>query len=187
MSNREWVVREGDDAIGGTGRTEEVFVNDRALMCVQVLSCCRLYREMGSDFGILPMPKLDEAQEKYCSYMCGSTCITIPKTNPDQDRTGLILEALSAESRRLVIPAYYDVALSAKYLRDEGSYHMLDIILDNRVYDICTTIYDWGGFTAQVSNLAKKGDPNFASVIDKNESKVEAAIQKTIDAYNEVD
>ena len=183
MSRREWVVREGEDPIEGTGRTEEVFINDRALMCVQVLSCCRLYREMGSDFGILPLPKLDENQKKYCSYMCGSTCIALPATNTDPDRTGLILEALSAESRKLVIPAYYDVALSAKYLRDEGSYKMLDIILENRVYDICTTIYDWSGFTGQVAALAKKGDLNFSTVIEKNESKVEAAIQKTIEAY----
>jgi len=187
MSNREWVVREGDDSIGGTGRTEEVFVNDRALMCIQVLSCCRLYREMGSDFGILPMPKLDENQAKYCSYMCGSTCISIPKTNNNLDRTGLILEALSAESRRLVIPAYYDVALSAKYLRDERSYDMLDIILDNRVYDICGAIYDWGGFTGQVAALAKKNDPNFASLIEKNEGKVLTAMKKTIEAYEAVE
>ena len=188
MSNREWVVREGDDNIGTgeAGRTETVFVNDRALMCVQVLSCCRLYKDMGSDFGILPMPKLDENQEKYCSYMCGSTCITIPKTNTNLDRTGLILEALSAESRRLVIPAYYEVALGAKYLRDEGSFKMLDIILDNRVYELCD-IYAWGGLSAAISNLAKKNDINLASVIEKNEDKTIAAIQKTVDAYNNVE
>ena len=186
MSQREYVVREGDDAIGGTGRTEEVFVNDRALMCVQVLSCCRLYKDMGSDFGILPMPKLDGSQEKYCSYMCGSTCITVPKTNTNLERTGLILEALSAESRRLVIPAYYDVALSAKYLRDEGSYKMLDIILENRVYELCD-IYAWGGFAGAVSALAKKADMNLASVIDKNEAKVLSAIQKTVEAYDAVE
>ncbi|MCL1859386.1 MAG: ABC transporter substrate-binding protein [Oscillospiraceae bacterium] len=186
MGHRDWVVREGDDAIGDNGRTEIVFINDRALMCVQVLSCCRLYKDMGSDFGILPMPKLDEFQEKYCSYMCGSTCITIPKTNTDLDRTGLILEALSAESRRLVIPAYYDVALGAKYLRDEGSYKMLDIILANRVYELCD-IYGWGGLSSAVSALAKKADMNLASVIDKNEDKTMAAIQKTVDAYDEVE
>jgi hypothetical protein len=186
MSRRDWVVREGADPIGENGRTEVVFVNDRALMCIQVLSCCRLYKDMGSDFGVLPMPKLDEAQDRYYSYMCGSTCITVPKTNTDLDKTGLILEALSAESRRLVVPAYYEVALSAKYLRDEGSYRMLDIILDGRVHEI-NEIFNWGGLSGAINNLAQKADPNVMSAIEKVEPKVITAIQKTIDAYNNVD
>jgi len=186
----EFMTRSGWVAIDGThniGSTEEVFANDRALMCIQVLSCVRLYREMASDFGILPLPKLDESQESYNSVMVGSTCITIPKTAPEPARTGLILEALSAESRRLVIPAYYEVALGAKYLRDEGSVKMLDIILDTRVYDILDTIYGWGGFSGVVATAARRGDPNFTSLFEANQDRVIAAIERTLEAYAEVD
>ncbi|MCL2096849.1 MAG: hypothetical protein FWH10_08110 [Oscillospiraceae bacterium] len=184
LNRREWVALDGRENIGST---EVVFASDRALMCIQVLSCVRLYREMESDFGILPMPKLDEEQEKYSSYMVGSTCITIPKTNPNPARTGLILEALSAESRRLVIPAYYEVALGSKYLRDEGSVKMLDIILDNRVYDILEVIYGWGSFSTDVYNLSVRGDLNFASLLESREGRVTAAIEKTLEAYAEVE
>jgi ABC-type glycerol-3-phosphate transport system substrate-binding protein len=184
MLERQVVVREGTDF---PGRTEEVFVNDRALFCGQVLSCVRLYKDMGSDFGILPMPKLDENQEKYSTYSLWSSCIAIPSTNPDIERTGHILEALSAESRKLVIPAYYEVSIGTKYLRDEGSVRMLDIILDNRIYDIGDSMYNWGGFTGAVSTMAQRGDLNFASAIEKYKERVETAIQKTVDAYELVD
>ena len=39
--------------------------------------------------------------------------------------------------------AYIDRALTYKYLRDEESADMLDIIFDNRVYEV-VDIYKWG-------------------------------------------
>ena len=186
MLQRNVVVREWLDF---NGPTDVLFINDKALFCCEVLGCVRVFKDMGSDFGVLPFPKLDESQDRYYTYTLVSTCIGVPVTNQNLDRTGTILEALSAESRKLVIPAYYDVALGLKYLRDEGSLRMLDVILENKIYDICDSrvMYKWGGFAEAVKNFAKKGDVNFFSVIDKYEDKTIADIQKTIDAYNETD
>ena len=36
----------------------------------------------------------------------------------------------------MYVPAYYDVALTGKHIRDEDSAEMLDIILDGRVFDL---------------------------------------------------
>ena len=186
MLQRDVVLREYLDF---NGPTDMIFINDKALFCCEVLGCVRLFRDMGSDFGVLPFPKFDELQERYYTYTLISTCIGIPVTNTNLDRTGVILESLGAESRRLVIPAYYDVALGLKYLRDEGSIRMLDIILEGKIYDICNSqvMYNWGGFSTAVLNLSKKGDTNFAAVLEKYEDKTNADIQKTIDAYDSID
>ena len=182
---REVVVREYTDT--PNLRTEEMFVNDKALFCAQVLSCVRLYKNMGSDFALLPFPKFDEAQPAYCTPALWSSCLAIMTTNPDLEKTGLLIEALSAESRKIAIPAYYEISIGTKYLRDEISVRMLDIILENRIYDINQSMYNWGSFPAAFDAAASKGDRNFASLIEKNEAKIEAAMQKTIDAFAEVE
>jgi ABC-type glycerol-3-phosphate transport system substrate-binding protein len=185
LFDREVVVREFTDTPGL--KTEDMFVNDKALFCAQVLSCVRLYKNMGSDFALLPFPKFDEAQEKYYTPTLWSSCLAIPTTNSDWEKTGLIIEALSAESRKIVIPAYYEISIGTKYLRDEISVRMLDIILENRIYDINQSMYNWGGFSGTLDGAASKGDKNFASLIEKHETKLETAMQKTIDAFADVD
>ena len=184
LFQREVVVREFTDT--PNIKTEEMFVNDKALFCAQVLACVRLYKNMGSDFALLPFPKLNEAQEKYCTPALWSQSLVIPTTNPNLEKTGFILEALSAESRKVTIPAYYEISIGTKYLRDEISVRMLDIILENRIYDIIESMYNWGSFSGAYSSAASKGDKNFASLIEKYEPKIEAAMQKTIDAFMDI-
>lgn len=58
-----------------------------------------LYRDMEDVVGVLPFPKADETMEKY--YTCHDPSVSllaIPSSASDPDRTGLIVEALAAES-----------------------------------------------------------------------------------------
>ena len=182
---RDTVVREFTDT--PNLKTEDMFVNDKALFCAQVLACVRLYKNMGSDFALLPFPKLDDSQDAYYTPALSSQCLVIPTTNTNIEKTGFLLEALSAESRKIMIPAYYEISIGTKYLRDEISVRMLDIILENRIYDINQSMYNWGNFPSAYDTAASKGDPNFASLLEKNEAKLEAAMQKTIDAFADLD
>ena len=63
-------------------------------------------RGMEMDFGILPLPKLDSAQENYITHMNPHTGagISIPVSASDLERTGMILEDLAAESRYTLQP-----------------------------------------------------------------------------------
>ena len=47
------------------------------------------------------------------------------------DTMGAVLEVLSRESAKNVVPAYYETALKVKYARDDQSSKMLDIIRYN--------------------------------------------------------
>ena len=81
-------------------------------------------RAMETDFGILPIPKLDSSQEKW-GHTVGSRYtgvgMAVPITARNLERTGHILEAICAESRYTTIPTYYDVSLKTKFARDEES------------------------------------------------------------------
>jgi hypothetical protein len=138
-------------------------------------------RNMDDDFGILPLPKYSEFQEKYYSdvnsysgYMIG-----IPKSASEPERTSVILEALAAESRYTLLPAYYDITLQRKFTRDEESGAMLDILFSTTVYD-SGSAYNFAGIWGEMSNLCSKEDRNFVSWCEKYELKVIQAIEKMV-------
>lgn len=96
-------------------------------------------REMDDDFGILPYPKYDEAQEDYSTVVFDNHSVfCVPKTAKDPERSGLILDAMGYESMKLVTPAYYDILLGGKVARDEESREMLDIIRGSFRFDFAT-------------------------------------------------
>jgi len=131
----------GDSAYGKwleDFEVEEMFANDGAFMITQKLSCVEtpLFRNMQSDYGIIPMPKFDQAQKEYYSmpFEIFQTYM-IPKTARDPDSISAVLEALSAETWRKVIPTYSEVALKGKYLTDPKSREMFDMITNNTKID----------------------------------------------------
>lgn len=161
----------------------DLVMNDYALFAAADLSCVRLYRAMESDFAILPFPKFDNIQDKYYSFMVTSTCMGIPTSNIETSNTGFILEALNAESGRLVKPAYYEIAVAKKYLRDDKSFQILELILENPVCDVLYWVHQWGGFNSAFDGLTRKQNADVVSTVERSRDRVEAAIQKTVDTY----
>jgi len=145
-------------------------------------------RAMETDFGVLPLPKLDKEQKDYITHMNPHTGagIAIPKSAADLEMTGMILEDLSAESRYTLQPAYYDLNLQGKFMRDEESREMLDIILTNTAYDI-GYIYNFGGFAMTVVYFGQDRKTTHASQFEKSEPKMLKDIEKTVEAYKNIE
>lgn len=145
-----------------------------------------LFRAMEVDFGILPIPKFDENQENYynpVSLGCANF-IAIPMTAYDLERTGIIIEALSCESKYTVLPAYYDITLKTKASRDEESSAMLDLIFATTVFDI-GSFFNWGSVQGVITGLTDAG--TFTSKLASSEKAVDAAIVKTMEAVEKLD
>ena len=140
-------------------------------------------RGMDVEFGILPCPKYDKQQENYLTSVdARGGVLALPANTVDIERSGAITEALSAESRRYVVPAYYDVSLTVKDARDEESKEMLDILFAGRVYDI-GYIYDSGAYWL-MTNLLQQKKTNFASEYEKNEASYQKHYDKIAEQYN---
>ena len=93
-------------------------------------------RNMEADFGIVPYPKFDEAQERYKTQIgTSSNVIFLPKTASDPELSCRVLEALNYYSMLDVIPTYYTVALENKYTRDKDVPEMLALIRDGMTMD----------------------------------------------------
>jgi hypothetical protein len=145
------------------------------------------YRNAAFDFGIVPVPKYDTNQEKYLTMINEhASVLAIPAFNTNLEMTGKIVEALSAESYKQLVPAYYEVSLKTKYSRDEESVRMLDLIFDGVVYDF-GLLYALPTFDIYQTILCNQGDPNtLASQIERQQDRAEAALQKILDLYDEL-
>jgi len=143
------------------------------------------FRSMEDDFGIIPVPKLDENQAEYMSFVNGcSNIVVVPKTVADTERTGIILEALAYNAYNIITPDVYEVVLKVKNTRDNDSEAMIDIILKNRVFDL--------GYSVGVPNVGmflktmlEKKTTDVVSYLDKNMPAAEKSLQKIVDTYTE--
>lgn len=111
------------------------------------------YRNMKDDFGILPIPKYDEKQERYITN-CGVGEIAVLPRSYDEsrlDNVGILLEAMAFRSQQTVVPTYKEVLLQTKFTRDEDSGEMVDMIFKGIAFDLAIVAYE-GTFTGPVMN-----------------------------------
>ena len=81
-------------------------------------------------------------------------------------------------------PAYYDICLTSKYMRDEESSEMLDIILASRVFDL-GYICEWGSMHQSIKSLILDGKTNVASTISSHLKAFEKAMEKTTERFQD--
>ncbi len=170
------------DGSGNDTEYEQLFANGHGLYYWMRLDNVTSLRYSDNDFGILPSPKYDESQEDYCSAVSIHTggLLSVPVSAKDPARTGFILEALAAESKYTLIPAYIEKSLKGKHVRDAESEDMLEIILANRVFDMAE-FYGLGGLRDTTLLLSEAKSFNVASDYEKKEKATNKAIEKFVE------
>lgn len=123
------------------------------------------FRDRKNEYGILPYPKFDAEQDEYYTMVDGGhAALGIPKSVTDLEFVGIITEALNAESHKIVFPAYYEIALKVKYAHDDESVKMLDMIVENRIFDFGYVYDNWRGVSFLFQDmLGTKKTSDFAS------------------------
>lgn len=159
----------------------ELFKQNQALFYVNFVGNISLMRDMEVDFGILPLPKYDEAQEKYYSRMIDGWIHVVPNTAQDLELVGTVMEALGAETRNYVIPAYFDIALTDKYARDNDSEEMLNIVFNNVRVDLGDTIW-FSQLRQKLTPKIRVGDSGYASYLESLSSATNNAIDDALSA-----
>ncbi len=156
------------------------YMEDKGLYTVRGFGSAESLREMTTDFGIIPLPKYSEDQTDYYSRICDGWLNIVPFCAPDAERTSIIMEALAVETKNYVIPAYYENALLNKFIRDEESVEMLNIIQKNRTLDLGDSI--WYTTVREVFiNCFRNKTKTFASAMEKNAEKINKTIEKAVE------
>lgn len=178
-----------NDAPSGTRYASDMFLAKKAIFVPESLLAplSERFRNFDDDYGLLPYPKYDENQAEYHTMADGfHTVLAVPKTVTDTAFVGKIVEALSAETYKTVVPTFYEIALKSRYLRDSESKEVLDIIINGRTFDF-GYIYDgWEGFSFTLQRMIAAGDNNFESMYNKLYKVVRyqyKAIVKTFEKY----
>jgi len=172
------------------GMPVQAFMEGRELFLLLSLGFSTgTFRELEQDFGILPMPKLDEAQKEYYTHATAhATAAAIPsvKNKEGMAYSSLILEALAAGGYRVIRPAVYDVALKYKYTRDVESYEMIDILVEGRAADFAE-IYDNWGLTYTLINIARKQFKGWASYYRGKQKIQEKTIENIVSVFRNLE
>ena len=167
------------------GGYDQTFHNGNILFtCDEMLYAITNLRDVEFDFGVLPAPKYDEAQDTYYTTLGGPIFMYgMPTTIADPDMASAVMEALASESYYNVTPVLFETAMKVKYSRDTESAQMFDIIRDSRTTDLARvfgrSLKDvYAVFRMQIVEKNK----NWASNYEKKLKQY----QKSIDALNEI-
>ena len=167
---------------------DNLFMGDRALLVAGPLDNASItYKEMDSDYGIIPYPKYDSNQNEYYTRIQDSMSLWgIPITNNTPHISGAVMEAMAAESYRKLTPAYYEIAMKVKYSRDDISSQMLDIIRDGAYLNFASIYNESIGTPWFVMRLLlNEKNKDFASWIASNEPTIQQKLNEMVTAFNE--
>ncbi len=158
----------------------KAFVEGRELFYMCGLINVASFRQMEDEFGILPIPKYYESQDRYYHTVSvhNSSFMALPLGVPEASQVGTIVSAIAELSGQLVTPAYYDVQLKYRDSRDDESGEMLDLIFASRTFDLGSA-YNWG----DILNAYTSMDANVASRFESILSKAESGMELTVEAF----
>jgi len=171
---------------GGLAANKEDYYMSHTLFYDDTFKMVGDLRGSDTDFGIIPYPKYTADQENYYTRVEGGNPGVVPVTAKNLQMIGTVLEALNAESAKTVVPAYYDISLKTKYARDEESSQMLDLIFNNRIYDLGDTYWSSILRDGMFLNMFKKNDRDLASQLEAVEPKINAEIDKVVSAFEDM-
>ncbi len=164
-----------------------LFANDQGLFYSGTISEISRLRDMETDYGILPVFKYDETQETYQCTVApyNARFMSVLVNHPDIELVGNILETIMWYSKQTIVPAFYDQTLNGQRVRDEESLPMLELIRNNRVYDL-GYYYQPANINKQLIALFKLFDSNWSSKYASLEKAATRAVGKINTSYDKL-
>ncbi len=137
----------------------DVFRDGRALFCDITLGKINTYIAnvgMEDEYGILPMPKYNEAQPEYLSFVNGASAfVMVSSSEQDPEFVGTIMEAMATYNYDKVSPKMFEVVTKLQVAQDPDSAAMVDRIIYNRIYDLAY-FYDFNSGNLVLNGLKEK-------------------------------
>ncbi len=169
------------------------FKNNELLFDLGWFNTMQYLRDMEGDFGLIPYPKYNEAQENYLSLVHDVAHVyAVPLTSTDEETQMLsyALEMLAFLAWRDVTPTYYEVALKVKYVRDSDdvALKIVDMVHDGATTDfgyIYSYALDQIGTIMRTMMGNKSAD--FVSKWAEKESSVTAKFNSLVELYQSLE
>ncbi len=164
--------------------TLSIFGEGRAPFRVTAFSAIKKLRAYEINYGIVPMPMVEESQDKYytnCAalYAYG---VVVPNFLSEDDAkfAAYMVDVLSAGGKQYIATAYYDQILKNK---DALDVEVLDMIFENIVYDV-GIVYGFEGLGNIHTTLMTNKSTDIVSQLDTIREAVNAKIEEVIEKYS---
>ncbi|MBO7176284.1 MAG: hypothetical protein J6W14_02815, partial [Clostridia bacterium] len=167
-----------------SGWSNKPFAEGRVLFIVDrnYVTSSSTFADTTVTYGVLPVPKYEEAQENYYTCMAfpfSIYSVSIALSEEKANMAGAVLECMASESYRQVTPAVFETAMKLKYSAGEDDSRMYDLVRDTIQFDLGRI------FTTPLRNISyspfrnacNNGNTHSVSII-KAEAKV---MQKALD------
>ncbi len=147
------------------------------------------YRDLPYDYGLLPMPKLDESQEEYTGFaqpwINAAPAIPVTVQGETLNMVGTLTDAMVAYGYDYVKPAVYDNVIRLKGTRDEQSALIVDKIFSNVAVELSCTL--WLSSYSSINQVftTNLGKAEITSVYAKQQKAIEAELSKIMATYAE--
>lgn len=171
------------DDVGQNGIVEG-FAKNKSLMCTALIySLESCIGEISFNYGVAPIPKLDVAQKSYGTYVQDQVTATgISAVVPDDrlEMIGAVLECMAYYSYNTVRSAYYEQALSLRYMNDPQSREIMGLIYDCLDFDFVGAASGLlsAGLRGTLRSVLSSGRGNASSSIKKAQKSVENDLKR---------
>ncbi len=161
------------------------FKNGNALYLGYGAQAIAIYlRDMEDNYGIIPVPKLDENQSEYITF--GSAFVPsyagMPLNNSRDDVNGILLNTYGYISQRDLQPVVATVTLKGKGARDEESQKMIDIIYKDVTLDL-NSCYNFGNSFNLLRDVTMGKKENFISNFEKIQKSANAELERLLKTF----
>lgn len=122
--------------MGNTYYMSQKLLGRQCIFAFDILSDTNILRDFDDPYGLLPLPKYDEAQSDYrTTPQDAYSLVSVSTTVSSPELVGAVLEVMGAESYRQLRPAYFEKTYKYKYLDAPADAEMFDLIVDHIAYD----------------------------------------------------
>ena len=192
----EWIDRFNDATSGKdfliydeNGHTK-AFKEDRAVLYMSSIQLVDslIKAEMKMDYGVVPVPKGSDSQERYISNVANDhNAWSVPINCKDLDESSAVVECMASEAYRTIAPMYFETCIKLRYAPDERLFEMYDLIRDSITFDFCQVysfVFASGSDPrALIQNCTSVGTANWASQWGSVGSNVENGFADILTLY----
>lgn len=160
---------------------------DRTLFCMVTYPPLLREKMSAGSYGILPMPKGTESQEKYLTpgVQWNGQVLGIPVSIFSENYAFVtdVLNAMAYKSYEGVNEVFYNYALGYEKAPDDASIEMFRIIRDGITYDYGVS-FDFANCCTDLEQMIGHGYNTFASTYDGKKEAMDAAIEELLENLN---
>ncbi|MBP5271057.1 MAG: hypothetical protein ILO42_08890 [Clostridia bacterium] len=166
--------------------TEQAITSDRALFWIGNFKCVERLRSSPSDFGVVPIPMANADQGEYKIHMQANigASMSVPRSTSNFEEVSLILEDIAYQSSLDVMPAYMEVLIQGRSIRDVESLRCIQIIRNSYYCDMGFMLGNYGIGILGNCRAIVKDNTDIVSTLTKSASGFDRSLKNLAKQVN---